>query len=104
MVYKVLSPLGEPIVKQAGGAPRLLDLNGKTVCEIWNGLFRGHVTFPLIRELLQKHYPDVHVIAYSEFPVQDIRGSTSDLQGRVDATVALAIEKGCDALIVAHGG
>lgn len=63
----------------------------------------GYVTFPIIRELLQKRYPGLRVIPYTEFPVQDVHCSTREQLERVDATVALAIEKGCDALITGNG-
>jgi hypothetical protein len=50
-------------------APRLSDLNGKTICELSNGLWEAHRIFPLIRELLTKQFPDVKIIPYTEFPV-----------------------------------
>ncbi|MBI2910288.1 MAG: hypothetical protein HYX92_21810 [Chloroflexi bacterium] len=103
MVYRVLSPLGLPTVKAPEVAPRLSDLKGKTVCEIWNGLFRGQVSFPIIRELLQKRYPNLKVVPYTEFPMQGVVGQTAGLQERVEAAIALAIQKGCDAVISGNG-
>ncbi|MBI2906685.1 MAG: hypothetical protein HYX92_03395 [Chloroflexi bacterium] len=103
-MYDVLSPLGEPTLKEIGVTPRLSNLSGKTVCEVWNGSFEGYDTFPMIRELLHKRYPGVSVIPYTEFPIQHHRDNTSQQLDRVDATVALAVQKGCDALIVGNGG
>ncbi|MBI2910263.1 MAG: hypothetical protein HYX92_21685 [Chloroflexi bacterium] len=103
MVYNVLSPVGEPTVKVVGGAPRLENLNGKTICEVWNGGFRGQVAFPVIRELLQRRYRDVSIVPYTEFPIQDVIGSTERLQELVEIVVRLAKEKGCDAMITAMG-
>ncbi|MBI2906672.1 MAG: hypothetical protein HYX92_03330 [Chloroflexi bacterium] len=102
-MYRVVSPRGEPTVEVAGSAPRLSDLSGKTVCEVWNGGFRGFVTFPIIRELLQKRYPGVKVIPYTEFPIQDVHGNTDQLLERVRAMVELALQKGCDAVITGNG-
>ena len=102
-MYEVVSPRGEPTIKKVSGAPRISDLRGKTVCEVWNRGFRGVVTFPIIRELLQKRYPGVKVIPYTEFPLQDVHGSTSQVLEHADAAVALAIEKGCDAMITGNG-
>ncbi|MBI2910073.1 MAG: hypothetical protein HYX92_20725 [Chloroflexi bacterium] len=102
-MYEVLSPLGEPTVEKVGVAPRLSDLRGKTVCEVWNRGFRGDVSFPIIREMLQERYPGVKVVPFTEFPMQDTCGSTSELQGRVDAAIALAIQRGCDAMITGNG-
>jgi hypothetical protein len=50
-------------------APRLSDLNGKTICELSNGLWEAHRILPLIRELLTKQFPEVKIIPYTEFPV-----------------------------------
>ncbi|MBI2906677.1 MAG: hypothetical protein HYX92_03355 [Chloroflexi bacterium] len=102
-MYKVVSPLGESTVEEVAIAPRLSDLNGKTVCEVWNGAFRGNVTFPVIRKLLEKRYPGVKVIPYTEFPLQDFHGTTGQLLERVKAMVDLAIQKGCDAVISGNG-
>ncbi|MBI2910091.1 MAG: hypothetical protein HYX92_20815 [Chloroflexi bacterium] len=61
------------------------------------------MTFPIIRELLQKRYRDVKVIPYTEFPLQSVVGTTSGLRQRVDETLALALQKGCDAMITGNG-
>ena len=103
-MYKVLSPLGESKVEVVPPAPRLPDLRGKTICEVTNASFKSEVTFPIIRELLQKRYPDVRVIPYTEFPVHYVQGSSTQMLQWVDNTVALMLEKGCDAVITGNGG
>ena len=65
---EVLDPSGAREVTNLH-ASRLRDLNGKTICELSNGLWEAHRTFPLIRELLKKQFPDVRIIPYTEFPV-----------------------------------
>ena len=65
---EVLNPTGAREVSNVH-APRLPDLNGKTICELSNGIWEMHRTFPLIRELLQKRFPAVKIIPYTEFPV-----------------------------------
>ena len=97
-MYEVLSPLGEFNVGVVPPVPRLADLRGKTICEVTNGLFKSEVTFPIIRELLQKRYPDIRVIPYTEFPVHYVQGSATQMLQWVDNTVALLLEKGCDAV------
>ena len=94
-MYEVLSLLGEPNVEAVGAPPSLSDLNGKTIGEVWNGGFRGQVAFPIIREFLQKRYPGVKVIPYTEFPITDERGSTEGLLEKVDRAVALGKQRGC---------
>ncbi|MBI2906173.1 MAG: hypothetical protein HYX92_00810 [Chloroflexi bacterium] len=102
-MYEVLSPLGEPTVETVAAPHSLSDLNGKTICAVWNGGFRGQVAFPVILELLRKRYPDVRVIPYTEFPITNERGSTGDLLEKVDRAVALARQWGCDAMITGMG-
>lgn len=78
-------------------APRLDTLAGKTIGELWNGLFRGESTFPLIRESLKKQFPDIRIIPYTEFPI-----GTSEIDR--DETANLVKQKGCQAVIVGNGG
>lgn len=102
-MYNVLSPLGERAVEEVAGVRPVSDLSGKTVGEMSDGLFRSDVTFPMIRELLQKRYPGIKVIPYTEFPIQDVRGNTEDLLKRAETAAALAVERGCDAVISGNG-
>jgi len=75
-------------------APRLTDLSGKTICELSDLAWEDRRTFPLIRELLQKRFPDLKIIPYTEFP--GIYGVEADV-------LAEAIgEKGCDGAIVGN--
>ena len=103
-MYEVMSPLGQTVF-EAKPAPKHFDtLNGKTVCEIWNGLFRGNVTFPIIREMLKKRYPDVKVIPYTELPVTPINvQGVADSARRLEAVKVALKEKGCDVVISSQG-
>jgi len=74
-------------------ASRLLDLNGKTICELSNGSgWEINRTFSLIRQLLSERFPDIRIIPYTEFPsgVQEID---------VDDIGNIINTKGCDAVI-----
>ncbi len=75
-------------------APRLTDLKGKTICELSDRVWEDYRTFPLIRELLQKRFPDVKIIPYTEFP--NTYGIDADVLSK------LLKEKGCDAVIVGN--
>ena len=75
-------------------ASRLPDLSGKTICELSDLMWEDHRTFPLIRELLQKRFPDTKLVAYSEFP--GIYGVEADV---LTETVR---DRGCDAVIVGN--
>lgn len=95
----VISPAGVQVVEQGTIAPRLPDLAGKTVGEIWNGVFKGDHTFPIIRELLRKKFPDTKVIPYTEFPFFPGDDRPHAQQEVARHIAALAKEKGCDAVI-----
>ena len=93
---EVLDPTGAREITSLH-APRLTDLNGKTICELSNGLWEHHRIFPLIRELLKKQFPDVKIIPYTEFPVG--KG------GIDDEKIADAVkEKGGEAVITGIAG
>ena len=101
--FEVLSPAGGEVIAQKQIAPRLDDLNGKTVAEIWNGVFKGDQTFPLLRRLLKQKYPSINVIPYTEFP-HIYGGDNPTAQKKLAKQLAaLAKEKGCDAVISGNG-
>ena len=66
-IYEVVWPRGRRVAPDIDYAPRLNTLEGKTVCELWNGAFRGDETFPMLREELQKRYPDIKIVPWEEF-------------------------------------
>ena len=100
---EVASPLGLDTVKRAEAARRLDTLSGKTIGEVWNGVFKGDVTFPVIGRLLQARYPDLKIVPFTEFP--HAPGSDNPARQRELARdiAALAKEKGCDAIISGNG-
>jgi hypothetical protein len=91
---EVLNPLGGVEVS-IGAASRLADLHGKTICELWNGKFRGDEMFPAIRELLKARFPDATVVPQTEFPI---------CWPCPDDIASLLKKKGCDVVISGNGG
>ncbi len=75
-------------------APRLADLKGKTICELSDRVWEDYRTFPLLRELLQRRFPDAKIIPYTEFP------STYGIDA--DVLFKELKEKECDAVIVGN--
>lgn len=103
MPIEVVSPAGQPTVASRGAVARLPDLNGKRVAEIWNGVFKGDQTFPIVREALRARYPGIEIVPYTEFPhvSGDDRPNAQAAVGRELA--ALARDKRCDAVISGNG-
>ncbi|MBW1996100.1 MAG: hypothetical protein JRI77_16875 [Deltaproteobacteria bacterium] len=101
---EVVSPVGDRGVELKSIAPRLDTLEGKTICETWNRDFKGDVMFPVYRELLKERYPGIKIIPYTEFPSSILTG-TPELQRKVSRQIsAMAVKKGCDAMISGNGG
>jgi hypothetical protein len=48
-------------------AARLESLEGKTIAQLWDYLFRGDEVFALLEEGLKASYPGVHFISFREF-------------------------------------
>jgi hypothetical protein len=64
--YEVVWPLGKSHWDKRDLNPGLSDLNGKTIAEVWDRVFRGEEIFPAIREALRKKYPDVRFVEYDK--------------------------------------
>jgi hypothetical protein len=99
----VESPVGVQAVRVAGIAPRVPDLNRATVGEVWNGVFKGDATFPLIRSALRARYPNIRIAPFESFPHVPGADSPSAQRDRARLIAALAREKGCDAVIAGNG-
>lgn len=68
VILEVLNPCGVVGSPKGEFAPRLPDLNGKTICMLSNSLGEADRTFPAIRESLLKRFPTAKVIPHTEFP------------------------------------
>jgi hypothetical protein len=75
-IYEVVWPRGKVAVKIVPLARRLDTLEGKTICELWNGAYKGDETFPLIREELARRYRGIKFVSWEEFG--RMGGSTED--------------------------
>ena len=65
--YDVLWPLSRKAVKATAAAPRIPDLNGKVVAELWDAILRGDIIYPVVREYIKARFPRVQFVGYSEF-------------------------------------
>jgi hypothetical protein len=122
IILEVCNPVSVAPTKYQN-APRLNDLNGKTICE-WiskrwqlgkpgdltslTGHWREGETFPMMEELLKKQFPDIKIIpgadlpGYEDFSSQFQRGDWS-VQDKLDQVTAAMKENGCDAVILGNG-
>ena len=65
--YEVVWPLGKSHWDKRDLNPALVDLNGKTIAEVWDRVFRGEEIFPAIRAALKKRFPEVRFLEYDRF-------------------------------------
>lgn len=97
--YEVLWPLSRKAVKRTEAAARIPDLNGKTVCELWDVIFRGEIIYPQVREYIRARYPQVRFVDYSAF--ENFYGPHE--RAVVAGLGAQLRSHGCDAAIVGIG-
>ena len=95
-----LWPLSHRVVKRVPQAPRVANLNGKTICELWDVIFRGETIFPLVREHIRKRFPGVKFIEYSEIGNFYGAREEQDIATRLPEMVKA---KGADAAIIGIG-
>ena len=60
--FDVVWPLGRLVSPPVERAPAVLDLNGKTVCEFWDSVFRGDEMYAVVNEDLRKRYPGIKIV------------------------------------------
>ncbi|MBI2909119.1 MAG: hypothetical protein HYX92_15855 [Chloroflexi bacterium] len=98
-IYEVVWPLGKSVYQISPMAHRDPNLSGKTVCEVWDSVFRGNEIFPIVREFLSSRYPGIKFVDYSHF------GDTLGPQQRqvVRDLPDTLRRHGCDAVISAMG-
>ena len=65
--HAVVWPRGAKAVEIAPLADRLETLEGKTVVELWDYMFRGDEIFPWLEEELAKRYPGIEFVGYDQF-------------------------------------
>jgi hypothetical protein len=61
------------------------------------------VSFPILRALLQRGFPGVKILPYTEFPHAPGSDHPARQRELALAIAALAREKGCDAVISGNG-
>ena len=93
--HAVVWPRGQKTIELSELAPRLASLEGATVGELWDDLFRGDEIFPVLRAELSKRYPGLRFVGYEVF------GSTHGAdEHRVVAELPAKLrEHGVDAVI-----
>ncbi len=96
VTLSVYDPTGPTEITQLF-APRLSDLNGKTICEVSMGIWEADRTFPAIRALLQKQFPAIKMVTFDQLPRLI---ENKDVAGLEDAVK----KAGCQGVILGNAG
>ena len=65
--YEVFWPRAERQQKRKALAPRLDSLEGKTVAQLWDFVFRGDEIFETLEEAMKARYPGIKFVSWREF-------------------------------------
>jgi hypothetical protein len=97
--HEALWPRSPRQAKRKSLAPRLSTLDGKTVAQVWDYVFRGDEVFQFLEKGLKARFPGVRFVSWREF------GSThgSDEREVIAALPQRLREMGVDALISGMG-
>ena len=66
-IYRVVWPRGARTMEASDVAPRLSTLEGKTIGQLWDDLFRGDEIFPMLEAALAERFPGVKFVGYRTF-------------------------------------
>ena len=66
-LYEVYWPRGARRRRSVSLAPRLGDLNGKRIGQLWDYIFRGDEVFAALEEGIKARYPGVEFVSWKEF-------------------------------------
>lgn len=64
--FEVYWPKAPRRAQRRSLAPRLADLEGRTVAQLWDYMFRGDEVFALLEEGLRARYPGIRFVNWRE--------------------------------------
>jgi hypothetical protein len=101
-VYEVVSPLGRrAVAEQTPLAPRLADLDGRTVAFVWDHVFKGDVMFERFMRAASARYPAVRFVGHEAFG--NIHGTAKEEEEAVDLLPERLRTHEVDAAVVGVG-
>ena len=65
--YEAYWPRGPRQQRTRALARRLDSLDGKTVAQLWDQLFKGDIVFEILEESLKARFPGVRFVSWREF-------------------------------------
>ena len=97
-VYEVVWPRADRVVEGIPYAQRLDTLEGKTICELSNGLYRVDEIFPMMEQELANRYPGIKFVRH------DVFGLAHHEEMKVRETLPSMLKRSkCDAVVSGIG-
>ncbi len=96
-MHDVVWPRATLQIGMAPAAPRLDTLEGKTVAQLWDYLFRGDEVFDHLEQGLKERYPAIKFVSWKDFGSTngaDERQILADLPAKMESLEVDAIISG----------
>ena len=96
-IHDVVWPRAARQMEIAPVAPRLDTLDGKTIAQLWDFLFRGDEVFDHLEAGLKERYPSIKIISWKDFGSTngaDEREILADLPQRMETLGVDAVISG----------
>ena len=90
--YEVYWPRAERQQKRKALAPRLETLEGKTIAQVWDFIFRGDEIFETLEEALKARYPGIRFVSWREFGNTHGKDERKIVAGLPDRMKALGVD------------
>ena len=90
--YEVVWPRAERQVRRKELAPRLKSLEGKTIAQLWDFVFRGDDVFDTLEGALKARYPGIRFIGWREFGNTHGRDERQIVAGLAERMKALGVD------------
>ncbi len=101
--YEVVNPVPESHLTITPLAPRIPDLNGKTICEVTGG-FRADDRKSFIRKMLKERFAGVKFVTFDQIEGADIQAQAPNVREKsLEAMKNDFIKNGGDAVISGNG-
>ena len=90
--YEVFWPRAERQQKRKSLAPRVKSLEGKTVAQLWDFIFRGDEIFETLEEALKERFPGIRFVSWREFGNTHGRDERQIVAGLPERMKALGVD------------
>lgn len=103
VTYNIVCPVGFSTVEPITMGQRLNTLDGKTIAIVGED-FMYNITHPVLKELIEEHFPTAKVIMYDELPIAGPYPAPGIVRQSTELFRKRLVELKVDAVIAGNGG